>query len=112
MVCLAFVGSAQGKEVVFIGSSLKALAGAYRTTGPGYGISIGPDGKVTLNTPGATVYETGFLNGKITYFSRAGFVVNFAGMHGPVEMKCLFTRRYPTSFFLKEGKTFSIFVKQ
>src|SRR4051812_23849740 len=91
------------KEQQFIGTSVQALAGFYRATNgfaaiTGESVGIGPDGKVTLNARGGT-YENRFLNGKITYFSQAGFVVTFTGMKGPIEMRFLFLRKYPLSFF-------------
>jgi hypothetical protein len=71
VVLLAFGGSIRAKEVVFIGTSMKTLAGLYKVTYGfaflGHAISISPTGTVTLKASG--IYEERFLNGKITYFS-------------------------------------------
>ena len=91
-----------------INVSLKTLAGAY---GASYGmakilnenLSIGPDGSVSVNMP-MGMNGRAFGNGKITYFSPAGFVVKFSGKQGPVEMKFLFQKGYPKSFFRDDGK--------
>ena len=103
VVLLALGGSIRAKEVVFIGTSMKTLAGFYRVTYgfafSGYSISIGPNGSVTLRGSRAWNGEEHFVNGKITYFSRAGFVVKFTDMKGSFEMKFVFQKGYPTSFF-------------
>ena len=91
-----------------INVSLKTLAGAY---GGSYGmaqirgeqLSIGPDGAVSLNMP-MGMNGRAFGNGKITYFSPAGFVVKFSGKQGPVELKFVFQKGYPKSFFHDDGK--------
>src|SRR5207245_6454759 len=83
-VLLALGGSIRAKEVVFIGTSMKTLAGLYKVTwgfaSYGHAISIAPDGSVTLKVSGNRVER--FLNGKITYFSPAGFVVKFTDLKG------------------------------
>lgn len=112
-----FPGMAPAKEQPFIGTSLQTLAGYYVATNGmaafmGQTLGIGPDGKVTMKAPGATLGEGRFLNGKITYFSQAGFVVKFDGMKGAIEMRFLFLREYPRSFFHDEGKTVSVFTRQ
>jgi hypothetical protein len=103
VVLLALGGSIRAKEVVFIGTSMKTLAGFYRVTYgfafSGYSISIGPNGSVSLKGSRAWNGEEHFVNGKITYFSRAGFVVKFTDMKGSFEMKFVFQKGYPTSFF-------------
>ncbi len=72
VVLLALGGSIRAKEVVFIGTSMKTLAGLYRVTYGfamfGHSISIGPNGSVTLKALGLN--EEHFVNGKITYFPR------------------------------------------
>jgi len=103
VVLLALGGSIRAKEVVFIGTSMKTLAGFYKVTYGfaffGHSISIGPNGSVTLRGSRTWNGEEHFVNGKITYFSRAGFVVKFTGMKGSFEMKFVFQKGYPTSFF-------------
>jgi len=87
---------------------LKSLAGAY---GGSYGIAqmrgerlgIGPDGSVSLKMP-MGMNGRAFADGKITYFSPAGFVVKINGQRGPVEMKFVFQKGYPKSFFRDDGK--------
>src|SRR4029077_12147577 len=90
VVLLALGGSIRAKEVVFIGTSMKTLAGLYKVTWGftflGHAISIAPNGTVTLKA--SSIYEERFLNGKITYFSPAGFVVKFTDLKGSsFEMK-------------------------
>jgi len=64
VVLLAFGGSIRGKEAVFIGTSMKTLAGLYRVTYGfaffGHAISIAPNGTVTLKASG--ISEERFLN--------------------------------------------------
>lgn len=99
--------SSRAAERAPINTSLKALAGAYAGS---YGLAqmrservgIGPDGRVSLKMPWG-MYERRFLGGKITYFSPAGFVVKFRGMQGPVEMRFVFQRGFPRSFFRDDG---------
>lgn len=107
----------QAKGQPFIGTSLQTLAGYYVATNGiaalmGQSVGIAPDGKVTMKAPGASMGEQRFLNGKITYFSQAGFLVMFTGMKGPIEMRFLFLRKYPTTFFRDDGKTVSVFTRQ
>ena len=101
VVLLALGGSIRAKEVVFIGTSMKTLAGLYKVTWSftflGHAISISPNGSVTLKASDINVER--FVNGKITYFSRPGFVVKFTDMKGSFEMKFVFQKGYPTSFF-------------
>src|SRR5438045_7985732 len=89
VVLLALGGSIRAKKVVFIGTSMKTLAGLYKVTYGfaflGHSISIAPNGSVTLKVSGTN--EENFVNGKMTYFSPAGFVVKFTGMKGSFEMK-------------------------
>ena len=106
IILLALGGSIPAKEVIFIGTSMKTLAGLYKVTYGfaffGYSMSIGPNGSVSLKAGGPAgpwMYERRFVSGKITYFSRAGFVVKFTGMKGPFEMKFVFQKGYLTSFF-------------
>jgi hypothetical protein len=100
-----------------IASSLKRLAGLY---GGSYelaqirseNISIGPDGSFTLKMP-MGMYERGFIHGKITYFSPAGFVATAVGQKGPVVMKFAFQKGYPKSFFRDDGQAgVSAFTRQ
>ena len=97
VVLLVLGGSIRAKEVVFIGTSMKTLAGLYKVTYgfgcPGCSIGIGQNGSVSLKAGGAAgpwMYERHFVGGKITYFSQAGFVVKFNGTKGPFEMKFVF----------------------
>ena len=90
-----------------INTSLKALAGAYAGSwglarARSETVGIGPDGRVSLKMPWG-MYERRFLGGKITYFSPAGFVVKFKGMQGPVEMRFVFQKGFPKSFFRDDG---------
>src|SRR5439155_9445184 len=90
VVLLALGGSIRAKEVVFIGTSMKTLAGLYRVTYGfafyGHAISIAPDGSVTVKA--AQINVGRFVNGKITYFSPAVFVVKFSDLKGDsLEMK-------------------------
>ena len=59
VVLLALGGSIRAKEVVFIGTSMKTLAGLYKVTYGfafyGHAISIAPDGSVTLKVSGNRV---------------------------------------------------------
>jgi hypothetical protein len=116
VVLLALGGSIQAKEVVFIGTSMKTLAGLYKVTYAfaflGHAISISPNGTVTLKASG--IYEERFLNGKITYFSPAGFVVKFTDLKGSsLEMKFVYQKGYPTSFFHDEGPAgVTVFTRQ
>src|SRR5438445_1014719 len=56
IILLALGGSIPAKEVVFIGTSMKTLAGLYKVTYGfaffGYSMSIGPNGSVSLKAPG------------------------------------------------------------
>ena len=116
VVLLAFGGSIRGKEAVFIGTSMKTLAGLYRVTYGfaflGHSISIAPNGTVTLKASG--INEERFLNGKITYFSPAGFVAKFTDLKGSsFEMKCVYQKGYPTSFFHDDGPAgVTVFTRQ
>ena len=116
VVLLALGGSILAKEVVFIGTSMKTLAGLYRVTYGfafyGHAISIAPDGSVTLKVSGNMVEH--FVNGKITYFSPAGFVVKFTDLKGSsVEMKFVYQKGYPTSFFHDDGPAgVTVFTRQ
>ena len=116
VVLLALGGSIQAKEVVFIGTSMKTLAGLYRVTYGfafyGHAISIAPDGSVTLKVSGNMVEH--FVNGKITYFSPAGFVVKFSDLKGSsLEMKFVYQKGYPTSFFHDDGPAgVTVFTRQ
>jgi len=106
VVLLALGGSIRAKEVVFIGTSMKTLAGLYKVTygfaSYGHAISISPDGSVTLKASANNVER--FVNGKITYFYRAGFVVKFTDLKGSsVEMRFVYQKGYPTSFFHDDG---------
>src|SRR5438270_13875086 len=97
VVLLALGGSIRAKEVVFIGTSMKTLAGLYRVTYGfafgGHAISIAPNGTVTLKVSGNR-WER-FVNGKITYFSPAGFVVKFTDLKGDsLEMKFVYQKGY------------------
>src|SRR5436853_1620889 len=101
VVLLALGGSIRAKEVVFIGTSMKTLAGLYKVTYGfaffGHSISISPNGTVTLKASDINVER--FVNGKITYFSPAGFVVKFTDLNGDaVEMKFVYQKGYLTSF--------------
>jgi len=84
VVLFTLAGSIRAKEVVFIGTSMKTLAGLYRVTYGfamfGHAISIAPNGSVTLKASEINVER--FVNGKITYFSPAGFVVKFTDLKG------------------------------
>jgi hypothetical protein len=116
IVLLALGGSTPAKEVVFIGTSMKTLAGLYKVTYGfaffGQAISIAPNGTVTLKA--SSTYEERFLNGKITYFSPAGFVVKFTDLKGAsFEMKFVYQKGYPTSFFHDEGPAgVTVFTRQ
>ena len=116
VVLLALGGSIQAKEVVFIGTSMKTLAGLYKVTYGfafyGHAISIAPDGSVTLKVSGNRVER--FVNGKITYFSPAGFVVKFTDLKGSsLEMKFVYQKGYPTSFFHDDGPAgVTVFTRQ
>lgn len=116
VVLLALGGSIRAREVVFIGTSMKTLAGLYKVTYGfafyGHAISIAPDGTVTLKASGIT--EERFLNGKITYFSPAGFVVKFTDLKGSsFEMKFVYQKGYPTSFFHDDGPAgVTVFTRQ
>ena len=116
VVLLALGGSIRAKEVVFIGTSMKTLAGLYKVTWGfafgGHAISISPDGSVTMKASDINVER--FVNGKITYFSPAGFVVKFTGLKGSsVEMKFVYQKGYPTSFFHDEGPAgVTVFTRQ
>ena len=116
VVLLALGGSIRAKEVVFIGTSMKTLAGLYRVTYGfafyGHAISIAPDGSVTLKVSGNRVEH--FVNGKITYFSPAGFVVKFSDLKGSsLEMKFVYQKGYPTSFFHDDGPAgVTVFTRQ
>jgi len=76
--------------------SLKSLAGAY---GGSYGMAQIRGERVGIGTDGRA-----FADGKITYFSPAGFIVKFNSQRGPVEMKFVFQKGYPKSFFRDDGK--------
>ena len=116
VVLLALGGSIQAKEVVFIGTSMKTLAGLYKVTWGftflGHAISISPDGSVTLKASDINVER--FVNGKITYFSPAGFVVKFTDLKGSsVEMRFVYQKGYPTSFFHDDGPAgVTVFTRQ
>ena len=116
VVLLTFGGSGSAKESVFIGTSMKTLAGLYKVTYGfafyGHAISISPNGSVTLKVSGDRVEH--FVNGKITYFSPAGFVVKFTDLKGSsVEMKFVYQKGYPTSFFHDDGPAgVTIFTRQ
>ena len=116
VVLLALGGSIRAKEVVFIGTSMKTLAGLYRVTyGFAFGgdaISISPNGTVTLKASDINVER--FVNGKITYFSPAGFVVKFTDLKGSsLEMKFVYQKGYPTSFFHDDGPAgVTVFTRQ
>jgi len=117
VVLLALGGSIRAKEVVFIGTSMKTLAGLYKVTYGGFAfyghaISIAPDGTVTLKVSGNR-WER-FVNGKITYFSPAGFVVKFTDLKGSsLEMKFVHQKGYPTSFFHDDGPAgVTVFTRQ
>ena len=116
VVLLALGGSIRAKEVVFIGTSMKTLAGLYKVTYGfafyGHAISIAPDGSVTLKVSGNMVEH--FVNGKITYFSPAGFVVKFTDLKGSsLEMKFVYQKGYPTSFFHDDGPAgVTVFTRQ
>ena len=116
VVLLALGGSIRGKEVVFIGTSMRTLAGLYRVTYGfaflGHAISIAPNGSVTLKASEINVER--FVNGKITYFSPAGFVVKFTDLKGSsLEMKFVYQKGYPTSFFHDDGPAgVTVFTRQ
>src|SRR6059058_2921530 len=116
VVLLALGGSIRAKEVVFIGTSMKTLAGLYKVTYGfafyGHAISIAPDGSVTLKVSGNMVEH--FVNGKITYFSPAGFVVKFTDLKGSsLEMKFVYQKGYSTSFFHDDGPAgVTVFTRQ
>ena len=116
VVLLALGGSIRAKEVVFIGTSMKTLAGLYKVTWGftflGHAISISPNGTVTLKASDINVER--FVNGKITYFSPAGFVVKFTDLKGSsVEMKFVYQKGYPTSFFHDDGPAgVTVFTRQ
>ena len=71
-----------------------------------------PNGSVTLKASG--IDEEHFVNGKITYFSPAGFVVKFTDLKGSsVEMKFVYQKGYPTSFFHDDGPAgVTVFTRQ
>ena len=54
------------------------------------------------------------MNGKITYFSPAGFVVKFTDLKGSsLEMKFVYQKGYPTSFFHDDGPAgVTVFTRQ
>jgi hypothetical protein len=117
VVLLALGESIRAKEVVFIGTSMKTLAGLYKVTYGGFAffghaISIAPNGSVTLKASRINVEL--FVNGKITYFSPAGFVVKFTDLKGSsLEMKFVYQKGYPTSFFHDEGPAgVTVFTRQ
>ena len=116
VVLLALGGSIRAKEVVFIGTSMKTLAGLYKVTWGfpflGHAISISPNGSVTMKASDINVER--FVNGKITYFSPAGFVVKFTDLKGSsLEMKFVYQKGYPTSFFHDEGPAgVTVFTRQ
>ena len=116
VVLLALGGNIRAKEVVFTGTSMKTLAGLYKVTYGfafyGHAISISPDGTVTLKASNINVER--FVNGKITYFSPAGFVVKFTDLKGSsVEMKFVYQKGYPTSFFHDDGAAgVTVFTRQ
>jgi hypothetical protein len=116
VVLLALGGSIRAKEVVFIGTSMKTLAGLYKVTWGfafgGHAISISPDGSVTMKASDINVER--FVNGKITYFSPAGFVVKFTDLKGKsLEMKFVYQKGYPTSFFHDDGPAgVTVFTRQ
>ena len=116
VVLFALGGSIRAKEMVFIGTSMKTLAGLYKVTYGfafyGHAISIAPDGSVTLKVSGNMVEH--FVNGKITYFSPAGFVVKFIDLKGSsLEMKFVYQKGYPTSFFHDDGPAgVTVFTRQ
>jgi hypothetical protein len=66
-------------------------------------MDIGPDGRATLRAPLGTSMR-GYAHGKITYFSAAGFLVKFDDAAKPFEMKFVFQKGYPKSFFRDDGK--------
>jgi hypothetical protein len=106
LLALGGSGNIRAKEVVFIGTSMKTLAGLYKMTYGfaflGHSISIAPNGTVTLKA--SSINEERFLNGKITNFSPAGFVVKFTDLKGSsVEMRFVYQKGYPTSFFHDDG---------
>jgi hypothetical protein len=116
VVLFALGGSIRAKEVVFIGTSMKTLAGLYKVTWGfafyGHAISIAPDGTVTMKVSDINVER--FVNGKITYFSPAGFVVKFTDLKGSsLEMKFVYQKGYPTSFFHDDGPAgVTVFTRQ
>ena len=116
VLLLAFGGSIRAKEVVFIGTSMKTLAGLYKVTWGfafgGHSISIAPNGSVTLKASDINVER--FVNGKITYFSPAGFVVKFTDLKGSsLEMKFVYQKGYSTSFFHDDGPAgVTVFTRQ
>jgi len=116
VVLFTLAGSIRAKEMVFIGTSMKTLAGLYKVTYGfafyGHAISIAPDGSVTLKVSGNMVEH--FVNGKITYFSPAGFVVKFTDLKGSsLEMKFVYQKGYPTSFFHDDGPAgVTVFTRQ
>ena len=95
---------------------MKTLAGLYKVTYGfafgGHAISISPDGGVTMKASDINVER--FVNGKITYFSPAGFVVKFTDLKGSsVEMKFVYQKGYPTSFFHDDGPAgVTVFTRQ
>jgi len=94
----------------------ETLAGLYRVTYGfafgGHAISIAPNGTVTLKASDINVER--FVNGKITYFSPAGFVVKFTDLKGSsLEMKFVYQKGYPTSFFHDDGPAgVTVFTRQ
>jgi len=95
---------------------MKTLSGLYRVTSGfaygGHAISIAPNGSVTLKAYG--INGERFVNGKITYFSPAGFVVKFTDLKGSsLEMKFVYQKGYPTSFFHDDGPAgVTVFTRQ
>ena len=97
---------------------MKTLAGLYKVTYSysfaffGHAISIAPNGSVTLKASDINVER--FVNGKITYFSPAGFVVKFTDLKGSsLEMKFVYQKGYPTSFFHDDGPAgVTVFTRQ
>ena len=94
---------------------MKTLAGLYKVTYGfafgGHAISISPNGTVTLKASDINVER--FVNGKITYFSPAGFVVKFTDLKGSLEMKFVYQKGYPTSFFHDDGPAgVTVFTRQ
>jgi hypothetical protein len=113
----AILTARAAEEVAPIAKSMKTLDGLYAASFEmasfrSERVSIGPDGRVTLQMP--TGFEArGWVDGKITYFSPAGFVVKFNGMKGPFEMRFVFQKGYPKSIFREDGGgAISVFTKR